>query len=58
MKSGFPTGLVVDETSHLMKRAKFVTVVRRYTVVAGKVDNCQVAAHISYLIPHTSLAIL
>ncbi len=44
-KSGFPTGLVVDETSHLKKGSKSVAVARQYAGVAGKVDNCQVAVH-------------
>ena len=46
-KSGFPTGLVVDETSHLKKGSKSVAVARQYAGMAGKVDNCQVAAHTS-----------
>jgi len=46
-KSGFPTGLVVDETSHLKKGSKSVAVARQYAGVAGKVDNCQVAVHTS-----------
>jgi SRSO17 transposase len=46
-KSGLPTGLVVDETSHLKKGLKSVGVSRQYAGVAGKVDNCQVAVHAS-----------
>jgi SRSO17 transposase len=46
-KSGLPTGLVVDETSHLKKGPKSVAVARQYAGVAGKVDNCQVAVHTS-----------
>jgi SRSO17 transposase len=46
-RSGFPTGLVVDETSHLKKGSKSVAVARQYAGVAGKVDNCQVAVHTS-----------
>jgi SRSO17 transposase len=46
-KSGLPTGLVLDETSHLKKGSKSVGVARQYAGVAGKVDNCQVAVHAS-----------
>jgi SRSO17 transposase len=45
VKSGVPTALVVDETSHLKKGLKSVGVSRQYAGVAGKVDNCQVAVH-------------
>ena len=47
MKSGLPTGLVIDETSHLKKGLKSVGVARQYAGVVGKVDNCQVAVHAS-----------
>ena len=47
IKSGMPTGLVIDETSHLKKGVKSVGVSRQYAGVAGKVDNCQVAVHVS-----------
>jgi SRSO17 transposase len=47
IKSGLPTGLVLDETSHLKKGSKSVGVARQYAGVAGKVDNCQVAVHAS-----------
>ena len=46
-QSGLPTGLVLDETSHLKKGSKSVGVARQYAGVAGKVDNCQVAVHAS-----------
>lgn len=46
-QSGLPTGLVLDETSHLKKGPKSVGVARQYAGVAGKVDNCQVAVHAS-----------
>src|SRR5680860_1380742 len=48
IKSGLPTGLVIDETSHLKKGLKSVGVSRQYAGVVGKVDNCQVAVHASY----------
>ena len=47
IKSGLPTGLILDETSHLKKGLKSVGVSRQYAGVAGKVDNCQVAVHLS-----------
>jgi SRSO17 transposase len=47
IKSGLPTGLVIDETSHLKKGMKSVGVSRQYAGVVGKVDNCQVAVHLS-----------
>jgi len=46
-KSGLPTGFVIDETSHLKKGLKSVGVSRQYAGVVGKVDNCQVAVHVS-----------
>ena len=47
IKSGLPTGFVIDETSHLKKGFKSVGVARQYAGVAGKVDNCQVSVHVS-----------
>jgi SRSO17 transposase len=47
IKSGLPTGLIIDETSHLKKGLKSVGVARQYAGVVGKVDNCQVAVHAS-----------
>lgn len=47
LKSKKPTGLVVDETSHLKKGIKSVGVSRQYAGVSGKVDNCQVSVHLS-----------
>ncbi|HEX7584730.1 MAG TPA: transposase, partial [Prolixibacteraceae bacterium] len=47
IKIGLPTGLVIDETSHLKKGYKSVGVSRQYAGVVGKVDNCQVAVHVS-----------
>jgi len=46
-RSGRPTGLTVDETSHLKKGKKSVGVSRQYAGVVGKVDNCQVSVHAS-----------
>ena len=45
--SGRPTGLIVDESSHLKKGNKSVGVARQYAGVSGKVDNCQVAVYAS-----------
>jgi SRSO17 transposase len=47
VKSGRPTGLIFDETSHLKKGDKSVGVARQYAGVIGKVDNCQVSVHTS-----------
>jgi SRSO17 transposase len=46
-RSGHPTGLQLDETSHLKKGDKSVGVSRQYAGVTGKVDNCQVSVHAS-----------
>jgi SRSO17 transposase len=46
-QSGMPTGLQLDETSHLKKGDKSVGVSRQYAGVVGKVDNCQVSVHAS-----------
>ena len=46
-RSGRPTGLTIDETSHLKKGVKSVGVARQYAGVVGKVDNCQVSVHAS-----------
>lgn len=46
-RSGRPTGLILDETSHLEKGDKSVGVKRQYAGVVGKVDNCQVSVHAS-----------
>ena len=47
IKSGMPTGLIIDITSHLKKGLKSVGVSRQYAGVVGKVDNCQVSVHAS-----------
>ena len=47
LRSGQPTGLVIDETSHLKKGDKSVGVSRQYAGVIGKVENCQVSVHTS-----------
>jgi SRSO17 transposase len=47
IRSGLPTGFVIDETSHLKKGLKSVGVSRQYAGVVGKVDNCQVSVHAS-----------
>lgn len=46
-KSGKPTGLIIDESSHLKKGKESVAVARQYAGVCGKVDNCQVAVYAS-----------
>lgn len=47
VRSGRPTGLIFDETSHIKKGNKSVGVARQYAGVIGKVDNCQVSVHTS-----------
>lgn len=46
-RRGLPTGLVLDETSHVKKGNKSVGAKRQYAGVAGKVENCQVSVHAS-----------
>lgn len=46
-KSNKPTGLIIDESSHLKKGKMSVGVGRQYAGVAGKVENCQVAVYAS-----------
>jgi len=46
-KSGKPTGLIIDESSHLKKGVDSVGVARQYAGVSGKVDNCQVSVYCS-----------
>ena len=46
-KSGRPTGLIFDETSHLKKGIKSVGVAHQYAGTIGKVDNCEVSVHAS-----------
>ena len=46
-KSGKPTGLIVDESSHIKKGKHSVGVARQYAGSVGKVDNCQVAVYLS-----------
>jgi SRSO17 transposase len=43
--SGKPTGLIIDESSHLKKGNKSVGVCRQYAGVTGKTDNCQVPVY-------------
>ena len=45
MKSGKPTGLIIDESAHLKNGTKSVAVGRQYAGVVGKVDNCQVGVY-------------
>jgi SRSO17 transposase len=46
-RSGKPTGMTIDETSHLKKGNKSVGVSRQYAGVSGKVENSQVSVHTS-----------
>jgi SRSO17 transposase len=55
---GHPDGiLVVDETGDLKKGVHTVGVQRQYSGAAGKIENCQLAVHLSYASPlgHTLL---
>jgi SRSO17 transposase len=47
IKSKKPTGIILDESSHLKKGTKSVAVGRQYAGVVGKVDNCQVGVYAS-----------
>ena len=46
-KTGKPTGLIIDESSHIKKGKHSVGVARQYAGSVGKVDNCQVAVYLS-----------
>lgn len=46
-KTGKPTGLIIDESSHIKKGKHSVGVSRQYAGSVGKVDNCQVAVYLS-----------
>lgn len=46
-KNGRPTGLIIDESSHVKKGKKSVGVSRQYAGSVGKVDNCQVGVYAS-----------
>lgn len=46
-KTGQPTGLIIDESSHLKKGLHSVGVSRQYAGIIGKVDNCQVGVYAS-----------
>ncbi|MET7952318.1 IS701 family transposase [Micromonospora sp. NPDC005324] len=55
---GHPDGvLLVDETGDLKKGTHTVGVQRQYSGTAGKIENCQLAVHLSYASPlgHTLL---
>ncbi|MFI5845729.1 IS701 family transposase, partial [Catenuloplanes sp. NPDC051500] len=55
---GHPDGvLLVDETGDLKKGVHTVGVQRQYSGTAGKIENCQLAVHLSYATPfgHTLL---
>nr|WP_067708612.1 IS701 family transposase [Actinoplanes awajinensis] len=50
---GHPDGiLLVDETGDLKKGTRTVGVQRQYSGTAGKIENCQLAVHLSYATPH------
>jgi len=46
-KTGKPTGLLLDESSHLKKGKSSVGVARQYAGIIGKVENCQVGVYSS-----------
>ena len=46
-KHNRPTGLILDESSHLKKGKYSVGVARQYAGTIGKVDNCQVGVYAS-----------
>lgn len=46
-KTGKPTGLIIDESSHVKKGKHSVGVARQYAGSVGKVDNCQVGVYLS-----------
>lgn len=49
---GHPDGvLLVDETGDLKKGTRTVGVQRQYSGTAGKIENCQLAVHLSYASP-------
>src|SRR4051794_24025940 len=43
--------LVIDETGDLKKGTHTVGVQRQYSGTAGKIENCQLAVHLSYATP-------
>jgi SRSO17 transposase len=47
LKTCLPTGLLIDESSHLKKGKMSVGVSRQYAGTIGKVDNCQVGVYCS-----------
>lgn len=52
VKLGHPDGvLVIDETGDLKKGVHTVGVQRQYCGTAGKIENCQLAVHLSYASP-------
>ena len=51
-RSKKPTGVIVDESSHLKKGEKSVGVSRQYAGVVGKVENCQVGVYASMVNDH------
>jgi SRSO17 transposase len=46
-KTKKPTGLIIDESSHIKKGKQSVGVSRQYAGVLGKVENCQVGVYAS-----------
>jgi SRSO17 transposase len=54
---GHPDGILVVETGDLKKGVHTVGVQRQYSGTAGKIENCQLAVHLSYATPlgHTLL---
>lgn len=56
-KNGKPTGIIIDESSHIKKGNKSVGVSRQYAGSVGKVDNCQVGVYAS-LCNHTFASLI
>ena len=48
---GHPNGVLLIETGDLKEGAHTVGVQRRYCGTAGKIENCQLAVHLSYASP-------
>lgn len=47
VKTGKPTGLLLDESAHVKKGKESVGVSRQYAGILGKVENCQVGVYAS-----------
>jgi len=47
IKTGKPTGLLLDESAHMKKGKESVGAARQYAGIIGKVENCQVGVYAS-----------